>query len=57
MFIKFNICGSYNLINNIYFIIKKMVKKEKKRVFIYSFFILLIYILKKLKYCFLKIFM
>lgn len=34
MFIKFNICGSYNLTNNIYILPqkkkKKMAKKEKK---------------------------
>lgn len=40
MFIKFNICGSYNLTNNIYILPqKKIEKKEKKRAFIHSSFI------------------
>lgn len=40
MFIKFNICGSYNLTNNIYILPqKKMAKKEKKRAFIHGSFI------------------
>lgn len=50
MFIKFNICGSYNLTNNIYILPqKKMAKKEKKRAFIHGSFIQLIYTLKKFK--------
>lgn len=55
MFIKFNICGSYYLTNNIYILPqKKMAKKEKKEFF---YFADLYYTLKKLKYCPLKIFM
>lgn len=47
MFIKFNICGSYNLTNNIYLTTKKMAKKEKKRVFIHIHILLFCWFIHK----------
>lgn len=49
MFIKFNICGSYNLTNNIYLTTKKNGKKGKEKSIHPQFFYFADLYIKKIK--------